>query len=216
MTNYHVILPILNKQVGPSDVEVVFDYKIMNVNGERTTLEGIKFGLAADDQWLIDHSTFSNADKSTLDSDLPAVHELDYGLVRLAQPVGSFAIGETKRISGAPVRGWIETDPGKMEHNAPISPDDFVFIFQHPKGGMDRAQPLKLNFDRVRGINANNTRVTYKANTEKGSSGSPCFDRNWNLIALHHAGLKDVNQGIPFTTIRALLAQRGKLNMFGS
>ena len=36
--------------------------------------------------------------------------------------------------------------------------------------------------------NANNTRVRYRTNTEEGSSGAPCFDKDWELVALHHSG----------------------------
>ncbi len=58
----------------------------------------------------------------------------------------------------------------------------------------------------------------YRTNTDKGSSGSPCFDANWTLVALHHLGdpayypenKSAFNQGIPFTAIMALLRKRHK------
>jgi hypothetical protein len=95
-----------------------------------------------------------------------------------------------------------------------LAAHDALFIVQHPKG--DPLQ-LALDTDAVIGMNANSTRVQYGTNTLPGSSGSPCFDRDWNLVALHHSGDPDFdpahkaeyNEGIPFSAIRALLAQRG-------
>ena len=51
-----------------------------------------------------------------------------------------------------------------------------------------RKRPLKLapDTEAVLSVNANGTRVRYANNTEPGSSGSPVFDINWNLVALHH------------------------------
>jgi hypothetical protein len=56
-----------------------------------------------------------------------------------------------------------------------------------------------------------------RTNTEPGSSGSPCFDQDWGLVALHHAGDPDFsfghaaafNEGIPFGRIVAHLARPG-------
>ena len=31
-------------------------------------------------------------------------------------------------------------------------------------------------------------RVQYLTDTEPGSSGSPVFDKEWNVVALHHSG----------------------------
>jgi V8-like Glu-specific endopeptidase len=84
---------------------------------------------------------------------------------------------------------------------------------QHPK-----AEPLKLAFDTdaIIGLNPNGTTVTYRTNTEGGSSGSPCFDINWNLVALHHSGDPDwlnptYNAGTPFSAICSLLEKRDLL-----
>jgi hypothetical protein len=71
-----------------------------------------------------------------------------------------------------------------------------------------------LGYDLVE-FNGNRTRVRYRVNTEPGSSGSPCFDRNWDIVALHHAGAykddaKDrFNQGIPIGRIVADLRSQG-------
>jgi hypothetical protein len=55
--------------------------------------------------------------------------------------------------------------------------------------------------------------VRYRTNTEGGSSGSPVFDQNWQLVALHHAGdpswVAKYNEGIPISLILAQLKARG-------
>jgi V8-like Glu-specific endopeptidase len=73
------------------------------------------------------------------------------------------------------------------------------------------------------GVNHTGTRVRYRTNTEAGSSGSPCFDINWNLIALHHLGdpnydqlhKPEYNQGIPISAIVQLLEHRGIRDQLG-
>ena len=78
---------------------------------------------------------------------------------------------------------------------------------QHPN-----ALPLKLALatNGVEQLNQNSTRVTYRTNTEPGSSGSPVFDQNWNLVALHHWGdsawfPSPHNEGIPVAAIKNYL-----------
>ena len=87
-----------------------------------------------------------------------------------------------------------------------VTPDSALFIIQHPQG-----QPLKLAFHVVREIKP--TRITYGTNTREGSSGSPCFDYRWDLVALHHSGdpayKTTNNQGIPIAAIRRRLTSQG-------
>jgi hypothetical protein len=64
------------------------------------------------------------------------------------------------------------------------SPPPRAFIVGHPQGHM---RPLFSIQDNLM-LDYDGTRVHYRAPTEPGSSGSPVFDRQWNLIALHHAG----------------------------
>jgi hypothetical protein len=93
-------------------------------------------------------------------------------------------------------------------------PGSPIIIVQHPQG--DRLR-LAIETNGIIGVNTARTRVTYRTNTLGGSSGSPCFNQDWTLVALHHSGDPGVsapyNEGIPISTIRAHLpdAVRGLL-----
>lgn len=210
MTNFHVIQSVYDREDAAQRVTVVFDHKYINANGTLIKNEGETVKVD-EDEWLIDFSPYSEFDKRPDEGD-PEETKLDYALLRLGRKVGSLPIGEKRpdRTGKLTPRGWVETDPNKFFEKARLKPNAPVFIFQHPGG-----QPMKLNFDRIDGLNEAGTRIRYLANTSKGSSGSPVFDGNWNLIALHHYGRSDHNQGIPFTQIRALLKQHDKLDALG-
>jgi hypothetical protein len=127
-------------------------------------------------------------------------------LLRVKNEPGNRSVGE----EGSPVRGWIKlpTEPDKFSPNTPL------FILQHPNG-----QPLKLALDTdgIIDVNENGTRVRYKTNTEPGSSGSPCFNSNWDLVALHHMGIEGkYNAGTPFSAICRCLEKKGLLNTLQS
>ena len=56
-------------------------------------------------------------------------------------------------------------------------------IIQHPEGG-----PKQLSFFHNVVVHVGEGRVQYLTDTQPGSSGSPVFDRGWNVVALHHSG----------------------------
>ncbi len=62
--------------------------------------------------------------------------------------------------------------------------------------------------------------MTYRTNTQLGSSGAPCFDMDWNLVALHHSGEAEFsptyNEGIPIAAVSALLRKRGYGDLLSS
>jgi hypothetical protein len=101
-----------------------------------------------------------------------------------------------------------------------LAPEAPLLILQHPDSA-----PLKLALDMsgVLGPNGNGTRVKYSVNTEGGSSGAPCFNTDWQLVALHHSGDPNFdpdhkpayNEGIPIGAILALLTERGKRDLLG-
>jgi V8-like Glu-specific endopeptidase len=61
--------------------------------------------------------------------------------------------------------------------------NDFVSIIQHPEGGPKQISFIDNKVSAVFGI-----RVQYASDTEPGSSGSPVFNQQWQLVGLHHAG----------------------------
>jgi V8-like Glu-specific endopeptidase len=208
LTNYHVLKSVLDQPALASEVVLRFGYKKL---ADGTILSGTQFNLAGD--WLIDSSPFSDAEAvGQPDGALPTAEQLDYALVRVKGEPGKQKV-DRQPGEEAPLRGWIEV-PDAAEFQA----DQPILIVQHPQG-----DPLKLALDThsILAVNGNGTRVRHRTNTEPGSSGSPCFDLSWKLVALHHYGdpaysHPAYNQGIPVGALHALLKARGKLDALGS
>jgi Trypsin-like peptidase domain len=146
-------------------------------------------------------SRYSDSERmGTLEGSLPTSQELDYALLRLASPVGQHC------LNGA-TRGWVVLPiaPFPLPNDAPL------LIVQHPEGA-----PMKLALDTqaVIGRNRNGTRICYKTNTDPGSSGSPCFTMDWDIVALHNYGDPKwhnprFNQGVPIELIRLQIESQG-------
>jgi hypothetical protein len=66
---------------------------------------------------------------------------------------------------------------------ATVNVGDRVNVIQHPGGGYKQ-----LSFYANTVAFVGNTRIQYLVDTLPGSSGAPVFDRNWNLVAVHHKG----------------------------
>lgn len=182
-TNYHVVESIINGEngLGPKDVVCRFDY-----HREGSANHGRVVSVGG--QWLIDSSPYSKSDLGVAGPD-PTEFELDYAVLHLDENVGNEMIAGVRR-------GWFE-----VSENAPVmSLQDIVMIPQHPQGNV-----LQLAFGGIVNYNDSANRVCYDANTDHGSSGSPCFDLNMVPFALHQAigpsGNLLVNQGVPLREI---------------
>jgi len=189
ITNFHVMEEVINQNVNYNKVVLRFDYKKL-VGGKSS--DGTEYRLTED--WLVDQSRYT-------DNPLPTVDELDYILLKVDGNPGNSILGEKDSSE----RGWIKLPTEKYE----FSPKTPLSILQHPNG-----QRLKLAFDTdaIIGVNENHTIVKYKTNTEPGSSGSPCFNIDWELVALHHMGIEgEYNGGTPFSTICSRLERQGLL-----
>ncbi|MCD0460695.1 trypsin-like serine peptidase [Roseiconus lacunae] len=146
--------------------------------------------VGVDPEWDIPHSKPSVADELGTD-DPPAPDELDFAILKLSKEIekerGIFSLHDTKRL---PLEGDPILIAGHPGPNAPL---------QHLKFSM--ASPGFV------GLNDNETRMIYKTSTLKGSSGSPVFNRKFQLIGLHHnrgeQGEKyyQNNRGIPVVKI---------------
>jgi hypothetical protein len=69
----------------------------------------------------------------------------------------------------------------------PLEPPARVYVIGHPKGGT-------MSFSIADNILLahKEPKLQYRAPTDPGSSGSPVFDDEWSLLALHHAGGLDM------------------------
>lgn len=82
--------------------------------------------------------------------------------------------------------GFVEFDPDAIP-----AVGEAVTIIQHPKG---EDKQIALNANEVLG--QLNQHLFYTTDTEPGSSGSPVFNKDWKVVAIHHAGKTDAEGGM--------------------
>lgn len=108
---------------------------------------------------------------------------LDFALVAVA-PRGN-------RDGSLKEYGWLPLNAaqGKIA----ITAEDYLNIIQHPLG---REKEVVLRNNRPLDLATSNEDeqqlgpfIHYEADTEKGSSGSPVFNDQWEVVALHHSGV---------------------------
>lgn len=102
--------------------------------------------------------------------------------------------GRVETIVGEPRDDWavIRIDPALPDDipmvglttSASVVEDDRVNIIQHPSGGLKK---IGIHHNLVRHVD--DRVIQYWTDTEPGSSGAPVFDNDWNLVALHRAGI---------------------------
>lgn len=209
MTNHHVMEPVIDKPDLAAGAVFLFDYKVLS---NKVLNAGTPFSLASDG-WLVADSPLSPIDEEAdPKSGTPSDEELDYTVVRLAAKPGLEPVGDGDDKS--PDRGWIQIKAPQKEPE----PGTLLFVVQHPNW-----RPLKVVFeqDGVMEHDGPESRIRHRVNTEKGSSGSPCFNSDWELVGLHHVGDPDFdrpaqfNEAIAVSAIAELLEQEGKLQELG-
>ncbi len=187
LTNFHVIenytgeVPAMDR----STLLFRFDYAL-----ESTGAHFGKTVSASSDGWLVSSAPYSPDPGEGVD--------LDYALIRLAEPVGEDPAGEA-------TRGWLQPSTLVQVPQA----NEVVFIAQHPKG-----EPLKMAVGTVLEAPVGG-HFRYDTETQGGSSGSPCLDAALNLVGLHQGGNSDrpheapYNEGIPIDAIISDLTTKG-------
>ena len=178
LTNWHVA-EAARRQGALAKLGCRFDYR-------RLTGGGVDAGTLIAATAVADERPCSGAELTKQpDTPPPTPDQLDYALLRLATPV--------------PERGFL-----RLSDPPPSAKDDPLIIVQHPAG-----DPMRFAMDTSAIIGAvhDGLRLRYRTNTAAGSSGSPCFSMEWDLLALHHlgdpaAGPPTYNQGVPVGLIR--------------
>ena len=104
--------------------------------------------------------------------------KLDFTIVAVREQ--SFAGVELRRY------GWnrLIADEGKALHA------DTLNIIQHPKG---EAKQIVLRSNRL--VDLLENFAHYETDTEPGSSGSPVYNDQWEVVALHHSGVPRSRDG---------------------
>ena len=200
VTNQHVIKPITDGQVRWQDVTCRFDYKQAIDGSGLGRLKETVVALAGPG-WLVDSRPPSVADwKAALSEAGP--EETDCAVIRLAAKVGDLPVGGDTVDEKAAPRGWIAVQAAPPA----MTVGNQVLLLQHPKG-----EPLQLSIGAVKAFNAAGTRMRHDANSKDGSSGSPLFDVDLQLVGLHHA--HDLakppawNQAVPLDSIQRVWAK---------
>ena len=83
------------------------------------------------------------------------------------------------RVAGDPNAAWGALELGP----ANVAVGDRVNIIQHPNG-----LPKQISWYSNVVVFTGAGRIQYLTDTDRGSSGSPVFDHEWNVVALHHSG----------------------------
>ena len=110
------------------------------------------------------------------DSAFSPITEFDYAYIKIkdnpANPISNW--------------GFLELDTfSEPQVDAPVT------IIQHPLG---QTKQIALTANKIIGING--YKLLYMTDTERGSSGSPVFNNDWKVIALHHAGKTEEDGGL--------------------
>lgn len=124
---------------------------------------------------------------------------LDFALVAVGAPTAVLAQFGSNRLTAA---------------QGTIIIGEFVTIVQHPRG---EKKQVALRENQI--VDIPELVVHYAADTEPGSSGSPVFNDQWEVVALHHASVPAptredlggfVNEGIRISRILNFLAARAE------
>jgi hypothetical protein len=124
----------------------------------------------------------------------------------------TFAIDPNRLFVTSPTEGgldytfvWIEDAAAAAQGFVPMDRSAFTvdkgesaFVVHHPDG-----KPKEVSLDDAEIIGLEATVIHYSADTMKGSSGAPVFDRRGRLVGLHHAsrdGEFKLKDGTPVTT----------------
>lgn len=119
------------------------------------------------------------------------------------------AVRETDRTGRANLRSQ-----GYLVLNGAIGKageGDFATVIQHAEG---KLKQVSLRGNEIINYGQHQTQLFYKSDTELGSSGSPVFNDEWQLIALHSAGVgkKNANNQYVDSNNQVIPVVKGKVD----
>jgi len=109
--------------------------------------------------------------------------DLDYSLVAVKEKPGSLPLSEF---------GWNPL----MEEQGKVILGEYVNIIQHPAG-----EPKQVALRENRLVDLFDDFLHYQTDTAAGSSGSPVFNDQWEVVGLHHSGVPRMDDQGNYLTI---------------
>jgi endonuclease G len=111
---------------------------------------------------------------------LPCRFALDGKAIKVDAELDVCVVGLKEASNGTPIADW-----GCLEFEATSVPKvgDHVTIIQHPGGG-----PKQIAITANQVVNVYAHRLQYSTDTMPGSSGSPVFNDDWKVVAIHRMG----------------------------
>ncbi len=209
LTAAHVFEPLViaDPVSVPDCFTIFFDHiggePILRPDDKRNGVRRVK--LAAGLGWLVEHrSSFAGDGRIRDPSDTEVVtmkNQLDFALVRLAEPIGL----ETVSPWGGVRRSWIKLSAA--DPSTRLVAGSRIVIPQHPSG-----EPRSIDFGRFQRMDVSGTRIHYDTETLPGTSGAPCFNREFRIVGIHNAEFRpngavkaEANQAILLDAIEPLV-----------
>lgn len=190
LTSWHVTRSLYDPQTGAPlenvNMEVVFDNYVSYRKGRPASNPPVI--VAAHPQWHILHSRCHELElKDQFPIPLTKLNSFwDYTIIKLKKPFGD-------------ERKWAVLNDSAV---VPAEQAKIVMV-QHPGG-----QPLRIDLAEISNITPKDAaipslRFLHLLNAEGGSSGSPCFDKEFSLIGIHQGvwQQKVMNRGVPIQNI---------------
>lgn len=204
LTAWHVIRDMfeLVKDQQGQDVYELKKQNIPTLDVEFNSILDIKDGaiqpvniikVAAHQNWLVAHSVCHDSELAGIVPNplTELKNYCDYAIIRLAKTIGK-------------ERRWATPD---SRVQLPAT-DANIVLFQHPNG-----IPLKMDYSKIVDMDPPDPavipkyRFLHSLNTTGGSSGGPCFDKEFSLIGIHQGAWptkingQTTNRGVPIANI---------------
>lgn len=126
---------------------------------------------------------------------------LGYALLRVAGQPGYATVGGPSVESTAALRNWIHL-PGPASDPRP---GNALLILHYAQDGL-----LKLAVNQaVRSLDERGARLTYSVEPGRSAVGAPCFDADWNLVAVHLGENSGDGYGVSMNAVARDLQQHG-------
>lgn len=154
-----------------TDTLVLTNYHVLGQTDEEVKNNAaqvvLRFGYTEENDNQLTYDCFHLNAKQPILTHSPANNGLDYVLLQVESNITQIS--------------EIQPAPYTLK---PPSKGMGVHILQHPQGD---TMKLAINNNGITGIYPPQGLIQYVTRAFGGSSGSPCFNDNWEVVALHHA-----------------------------